>query len=108
MTIRISPNLLDTNAMLGEILTHILADGTRVAFTVPSGQAQDVLARIRTMISRKRKMLESRGKKPKRFQLRSTTHHETSEDGMRMECIVLWKQVDESHKMTEMLEDLLV
>jgi hypothetical protein len=102
---RITPPLNDTKQLVGQILTHVL-QGQRVAFIVPAGQAKNYLARIRTMISRKRKALEKRGTQPKRFTLHDSIHTETH-GGTRYECIVMWRSVSDSHMMTEQLEDLL-
>lgn len=105
MLTRIDPNLDNTERLLEQILPGILTD-QRVGFLVPAGESGNVLARIRTMISRKRKKLLTNGVKPKRFELRSSVHPETHA-GFRMECIVLWRHVGESHMMSETLEDLL-
>lgn len=106
MTIRITPNLDDTEKLLEQILLVIMKDGERVAFCVPAGSSYHVMQRIRVMISRKRKKMMQLGKRPKRFELKSTVHQETH-DGLRYDCIVMWKRIAESHKMLETLEDLL-
>lgn len=105
MAIRISPPLDDTKELLTQVMTHVL-DNQRVAFCVPAGRSRNVLARIRVMISRKRALLEARGIPPKRFTLHSSVHPETH-NGVRKECIVMWRTVSDSHVLTEKLEDLL-
>lgn len=106
MAIRISNPPLDDTTKLVEVIMTNAADNNRVLFLVPAGQAGNVLARIRTMISRKRKALEQRGKKIKRFTLNSTVHRETHE-GIRYDAIIMWRTVSDSHIMMETLEDLL-
>lgn len=106
MTTRIEPDLTNTEDLLGKILTHIVEDGVRVMFLVPAGESFNVLARIRTMISRKRSSLQRRGVKPRHFRLHSSVHRETH-DGIRYDAIVVWKQTSDSNMMLEHLEDLL-
>lgn len=106
MTTRISPNLDDTKKMLEEILPLIMVDGERIAFLVPAGRSAHVLARIRVMISRKRKAMEARNRRPRKFTLASSVHPETH-DGKRFDCIILWIEVTAIHLMSEKLEDLL-
>jgi hypothetical protein len=105
MAVRITPPLDKTEAMLTDILTVIMS-GDRAAFIVPSGAGELILARIRTMISRKRRRLKSMGKKVKYFTLQASIHPETH-DGKRMDCIIVWRQVTVTHSMSEQLEDLL-
>lgn len=106
MTFRIAdPNLDDTQALLEQVLPHIMRD-ERVAFVVPAGTATRLLNRVRVMLSRRRKALQRRGKNPKQFLLCSSVHPETH-DGIRMECVVLWQTITERNQMTELLQDVL-
>lgn len=105
MATRINPPLDNTEALVGELLTHVL-EGERVAFLVPAGTAFHIMARVRTMISRRRRRVLEANRKPKRFTLHHTCHAETH-NGLRMDCIVVWKHVGESHMLTETLEDLI-
>lgn len=106
MTLRIAaPNLVDTQALLEQVLPHIVRD-ERVAFTVPAGTALKLLNRMRVMLSRRRKALQRRGKNPKQFILCSSVHPETH-DGVRLECVVLWQQITERNQMAELLQDVL-
>lgn len=107
MTVRIdSPNLSDTEALLAQVLEPIIRANEHVAFLCERGTGRDVVARIRVMISRKRKKMRARGKVPKVFQLCSTIHPETH-DGKTYDCIVLYRRVNESHIMREELEGLM-
>jgi hypothetical protein len=108
MAIRINPDLNNTEEVLTELLKGIMSgDGNnRVMLLVPANGAFHMCARIRTQISRKRKKLEKKGVKPKRFTLRSTVHPETH-NGIRHDCIVFWREINDSHTLTEILEDLL-
>lgn len=106
MTKRITPNLDSTEEMLGVILLNIADVGERVAFIVPAGGARNVIARLRVMISRSRKSMYQRDKKPKRFTLRTTVHAETH-GGTRYDCIVCWQERGDTHILAEELEDLL-
>lgn len=105
MTIRVAPDLDSTRDIIERIMP-ILNDGERVAFLCPSGQADLILTRVRVMISRTRRGMRQRNRKPKQFRLLSTVHPETHE-GIRMECIVLEKEVNFNHQLGEHLEDLL-
>lgn len=105
MTIRVTPDLNNTKDILEHILP-ILNGGERVAFICPAGQADLILTRVRVMISRTRRGMRQRNRKPKQFRLLSTVHNETHE-GIRMECIVLAKEVSFNHQLGEHLEDLL-
>lgn len=108
MTIRLhEPNLYHTETLLQQVLGVVLRDDQRVAFLCDSGSGRDVIQRLRVMMSRRRKSLIARGKKVRKFRLHATVHPETR-DGKRHDCVVMWKQVDELHSMTEDLEDMLV
>lgn len=107
MAIRISEPSQDTEELLGQILLPMQGDPEiRVAFLCEAGSGAAILQRIRVMISRKRAKLERRGKKPKKFRLRSTIHTETHE-GIRMDCVVVWKHVTDNHIVSEELEGIL-
>lgn len=107
MTARIAePNLYHTETLMTQVLQHIQHPGARVAFLCDAGDGDNVIQRIRVMISRKRKELKRRGKKVKEFRLHATVHKETH-DGKRHDCIVMWKSVNEIHIMSEELEDML-
>lgn len=105
MALRIEPNLADTDVLLGQILVPVMQD-ERVSFLVPAGQANLVMARVRVMISRKRAKMKQRGRTLRHFRLNSTVHRETH-NGERMDCIIVWREIKDSHMMAETLEDLL-
>lgn len=105
MLVRIEPNLSDTEKLVETILMEVLV-GNRCAFLVPAGGAFHVTARIRTMISRNRKKMLAKGRQPLRFTLMSTVHPETHE-GVRFDCIIMWKHVTIVHEMASELEDML-
>lgn len=103
MTLRIAePNLFNTQGLLAQILPPLLHNGERVAFLCDPSEGKHVIARIRVMISRRRKGL----RKPKKFRLGSSVHTETH-GGKRYDCVVLWVAINESHLLVEMLEDML-
>lgn len=107
MAIRIDrPNLQDTEQLLVQILPHVVQSDSRVAFLCPAGDAKNMLARIRVMLSRKRKKLNARGRRAKIFTLRSTIHPETHQ-GIRYDCIVVWRQDSLFNSLSQDLEDLL-
>jgi len=102
-----APALNHTETLLEQILLPILTqDGARVRFLCDSGEGEAVAQRVRVMLSRKRKMLEQQQRKVKRFRLHSSIHSETHE-GKRFDCVIMWRSVNETHLMTETLEDLL-
>lgn len=105
--VRIDEPALDkTEKLLEQILLPILNNDARVRFLCEAGEGRDVCARVRVMLSRKRKTLKQDGKKVKYFRLHSSIHPETY-GGRRYDCIVMWRTVNENHLMTETLEDLL-
>lgn len=105
--IRIEAPALDrTEKLLEQILVPILTQEARVRFLCPSGEGENVAARIRVMLSRQRKKLQSRGKRIKHFRLHSTIHTETHE-GRRFDCLIMWRTVNDSHVLAQELEDLL-
>lgn len=108
MGIRFAPsNLSDTEKLLEEILPIVLKQSERAIFCVPAGHGNRFIARIRVMISRKREVLRRARKPVLHFRLNTTVHPETHE-GKRYDAIVIWMQRDDSHMISETLEDLLV
>ena len=105
MATRVTPDLDSTRDILEKILPPLIRD-ERVAFVCPSGQAELILTRIRVMISRNRKSLRAKNRKPRKFRLLSSVHPETH-GGIRMDCIVLSREVSFAHELEEQLEDLL-
>ncbi len=107
MSIRIEdPNIGHTETLLLQVLSPIIKDNERVRFLCDAGTGADVLQRMRTMLSRKRRDAEARGKKPRRFKLRASIHPETH-NGKRFDCVVCWKAVEPFHYLREELEDIL-
>lgn len=100
------PALNHTETLLEQILLPILQSDARVRFLCEAGDGEAVAQRVRVMLSRKRKQLEQRGKKIKRFRLHSSIHAETHM-GKRCDCVIMWRSVNETHLMTQELEDLL-
>lgn len=100
-----SPPLANTNALLAEVLTHVLQD-RYVYFLVEAGDGRNVVNRLRMQLSRQRKKLRERGKKFKQFMLYSTIHSETR-DGIRYDAIVMWKQQSISQLAGQDIEDIL-
>jgi hypothetical protein len=101
-----NPELGNTERLLTQILPPLIQEEKRVRFLCDAGTGDAVAQRIRVMISRKRKALEARGGKPRRFRLHSSVHSETHE-GKRFDCLILWHAINEMHIMTQELEDLL-
>lgn len=107
MALRIEQPALDsTKELMVQILTPILREKARVIFLCKPGEGPAIVQRVRVMITRHRRHLESKGGKPKRFRLHSTIHPETHA-GKRYDACVCWHTVSESHEAMEMLEDLL-
>lgn len=106
-SVRIPEPALDkTETLLEQILLPILVHDARVAFLCDEGDGGAVAQRLRVMLSRKRKALKRQNKKLKEFRLHSSIHRETY-DGQRHDCVVMWRSVNETHIMTQELEDLL-
>lgn len=107
MAVRIAnPPLNNTEQLLERILLVIMQDESRALFTCPAGEGEAILQRMRVMISRKRKELQAKGKRVRKFRLRSTIHIETHA-GIRYDACVCWRQVSESNVMSEELEGIL-
>jgi hypothetical protein len=100
------PALDKTEKLLEQILLPILHSNARVRFLCPPSEGSAIAQRLRVMLSRKRRALESRGKRPQRFRLHSSIHTETHE-GRRYDCLIMWRSVSELHLMTQDLEDVL-
>jgi stalled ribosome rescue protein Dom34 len=103
---RITPDLDNTQELATQIMALVMTEGNRVTFLVPPSQGVNIIARVRTKLSRKRRELAARGKRFKRFKLRATVHPHT-EAGVRYDSLVFWVERSEFHQMTEELEDLL-
>lgn len=101
-----APKLDKTEGLLEQILIPILTEDARVRFLCDPSTGEAVAQRVRVMLSRKRKQLEQQGKKLKKFRLHSSIHTETHE-GKRFDCVVMWRSINETHIMTQELEDLL-
>lgn len=108
MTVRLKdPPIYNTEKLLEEILKVILAkEGERVLFLCPPSQGEAIVQRIRVMISRNRKSLIAKGKRPKRFQLKSSFHYETH-NSKRWQACVLWVYTSDQNQMLQTLEGLL-
>jgi hypothetical protein len=100
------PNLDNTEKLLEQILLPLIKHDSRVRFLCPANEGKAIAQRLRVMLSRKRKTLEARGKKPRRFRLHSEIYRETHH-GIRYDCVVLWQSVNDVHMMTQDLEDLI-
>jgi hypothetical protein len=100
------PSLDKTETLLEQILIPILREDARVRFLCPAGEGEAIAQRLRVMLSRSRKKLEQRGKKPRRFRLHSSIHTETHE-GKRRDCLIMWQSTSDLHLMTQDLEDVL-
>lgn len=100
------PALDKTEQLLEQILFPILKENARVRFLCPPGEGGPIAQRVRVMLSRKRKALEQKNRKPQRFRLHSSIHTETHE-GRRYDCLIMWRSVSELHLMTQDLEDVL-
>lgn len=100
------PALDKTEQLLEQILIPILRKDARVRFLCPSGEGGAIAQRLRVMLSRKRRALEQKNRKPQRFRLHSSIHTETHE-GRRYDCLIMWRSVSELHLMTQDLEDVL-
>jgi hypothetical protein len=101
------PKLDKTEELLEQILVPIIKDDARVRFLCPAGSGGAIVQRLRVMISRKRKDLERKNQRTRRFKLHSSIHSETH-NGERFDCAVLWQSITELHHMTQDLEDVLL
>jgi hypothetical protein len=107
VSVRIEQPALDkTERLLEQILLPILTQEARVRFLCDTGDGEAVAQRVRVMLSRKRKQLQSKGRKLRQFRLHSSIHTETH-SGTHYDCVVMWRSVNETHLMTQELEDLL-
>lgn len=105
MTQTITPPTEDTEKLVEQVLLATRIHGERVKFLVPPGQARLVIARIRTMMSRRRAKLKKRDKLVKYFRLNSTVHRETHE-GQRFDCIVMWQEVTKNQEFRQIISEV--
>jgi hypothetical protein len=98
-------NIHNTEALLKEAMPWMNRQA-RVSFLVPAGMGVPWIQRIRVKISRIRKKLESRGKKYRHFNLRSTIHPYTHE-GIRYDCVTMWTTQNATQESIELLEEML-
>lgn len=95
----------DTRALMARIMP-LVKQGERVLFLCPKQEGENIVQRIRVMMSRVRKKLRNQNKKIQHFKVHHTVHPHT-EDGHRFDAVVIWSTRSESHEHAEMLEDLL-
>ncbi len=100
------PNIDRTDVLLEQILLPIIKQQARVRFLCDAGEGKAVAQRLRVMLSRKRKHVERKGKRLRKFRLHSTIHSETH-DGKRFDCVIMWQSINDVHIMTQDLEDAL-
>lgn len=100
------PELDNTEKLLGQVLPIILLDESRALFLCKAGTGEAIVQRLRVMISRKRKELQAKSKRVRRFRLRDSIHQETH-NGIRCDAVVLWRDVSDTHHMMQDLEGLL-
>ena len=96
----------NTKLLLGSILTQVNNDN-RVQFLCPAGSGEAIMQRARVMLSRVRKRLEQRGKARKHFKLHHSIHPYTDREGIRHDCVTVWRSKNLRHSMAETLEDLV-
>lgn len=107
MAVRIpEPALDNTKELLAQILLVVIRDDERALFLCEAGTGESVIQRVRVMISRNRKELIRKGKRAKKFRLRSSIHPETH-NGKRYDACVVWREVTGIHVMSEELEGFL-
>ena len=100
------PNIDRTDVLLEQILVPIIQENARVRFLCDAGEGKAVAQRLRVMLSRKRRHVERKGKRLRKFRLHSTIHHETH-GGKRFDCVIMWQSINDVHIMTQDLEDAL-
>ncbi len=103
-----NPPLDSTQKLVYAVLEPILTTAKHIQFLAPAGEGDSIAQRMRVMISRKRKKLDAKGGKPKRFMLRSDIYNYTERGtGKRFDCVVMWVEMRGTDHMTQDLEDLL-
>lgn len=100
--ITVHPDLEDTKQIAEMVLTHALK-GHRVRMLVPAGSSRLTCQRVRTLVTRIREKVRTRGKVPDMFKLLSTVHPETH-DGHRFDCIIWRVERNTRHKLQSLLE----
>lgn len=106
MTKRFDDLPLDNTRVLMSRIVPVMKQGERVMFLCASSAGEDMVARIRVMMSRARKKLRQKNKKLIHFKL----HHSVcpwTEDGKRHDAVFMWTSRSMIHEHSEMLEDLL-
>lgn len=87
-------------------IVPVMKTGERVMFLCDASSGENVVQRIRVMMSRARKKLKAKGRRLQHF----TVHHNVipwTEGGKRHDCVIMWTSRSDSHLHNELLEDLL-
>lgn len=106
MAVRFNDLPLDKTKLMMSKIVPVMKTGERVLFLCDAGEGENVVQRIRVMMSRVRKKLKQKQKKMTYFRL----HHSVvawTENGRRHDAIFMWTSRSETHEHSEMLEDLL-
>lgn len=99
--IPISPDFEDTMDICKTVLT-IVFEGNTAKLSVPYGQGLNVVARVRTYISRQRKRLDELGRPRKYFRLCT----KVEKDSMT-EHVLFWKEISDSHVLNDIFDEVL-
>jgi hypothetical protein len=105
MTQLITPPIDNTEKLVEQVLLATVQLNSRIKFLVPAGESRLVIARIRTMMSRRRNKLRQHEKRVKYFRLNSTVHRETH-DGQRFDCIVMWREVTKNQEFRQIITEV--
>lgn len=97
---------MSTQKLLEAVLTQLNQDN-RVRLIVSRGRGQATVQCLRVKLSRTRKKLEKKGRRPKIFKLHSDVFPWTELDGSRRDCVILHRSVPADLHVLETLEGLL-
>lgn len=106
MTIRVDDLPFDNTQLMLQRLLPMLKEGNRVLFLTARGEGDNVVQRIRVMVSRFRKQFRAKGRRQRHFKLHHSIHPHT-ERGQRFDAVVMWESRNTKHEMMEILEDML-
>lgn len=105
-TIRIEEPALDSTKELVQQVLIITSQGNHALFLTDPGSGNNVVARIRVMISRKREEAKRRRIRMRYFKIHHSVMRWTELDGTRKDCIIMWESRNDRHLVAELIEDL--
>jgi len=94
-----------TEVLLKTILVNTRVNGTVFTFVCPRGESEPILNRVRMMLSRKRKKMDSQNLPFKHFRLNAKV---TKLMSPRVEMVQCWQSQSSQSRINEAVDDLII